>query len=82
MAILNKNAEKQTVDVSQINVVQAGAPDASESVSLDKREMKISFPSFGRVIISALEFAAFAVIAGACCWGLAWVMTTVVSLWV
>lgn len=82
MAILNKNAEKQTVDVSQINAVQAGAPDAPESVSLDKREMKISFPSFGRVIVSALEFAAFAVIAGVCCWGLAWAVTTAVSLWV
>lgn len=82
MAILNKNAEKKTVDVSQTQVMQAGALSASAALSLDTREMKISFPSFGRAIVSALEFAAFAVIAGACCWGLAWVVTQVVALWV
>lgn len=82
MAILNKNAEKKTVDVNQTQVMQAGVTGASASVSLDEREMKISFPSFGRVIVSALEFAAFAVIAGACCWGLAWVVTQFVALWV
>lgn len=82
MAILNKNAEKKTVDVTQTQVMQAGATGTSASVSLDEREMKISFPSFGRAIVSAVEFAAFAVVAGVCCWGLAWVVTTCVAFWV
>lgn len=82
MAILNKNAEKQTVDVSQTQVMQAGAEGAPVDLSLEEREMKISFPRFGRAIVSAVEFAAFAAIAGVCCWALSWVVTEFVALWV
>ena len=82
MAILNKNAEKQTVDVSHTQVMQAGELGASAALSLDTREMNISFPSFRRAVVSALEFAAFAAIAGVCCWALSWVVTEVVAVWV
>jgi hypothetical protein len=78
MAVLNRNSENKTTDVSRAQVVKS----AGAVTSVDKREMKISFPSFGRVIVSALEFAAFAVVAGVGCWGLAYAATELVALWV
>lgn len=80
MAILNRNSEKKTTDVSGAQVVKSAGVVAS--VDLKKREMKISFPTFRRVVVSALEFAAFAVVAGVGCWGLAYAATELVGLWV
>ncbi len=79
MAILNRNSEKKTADVSRVQAVKSAG--AVASADLNKREMKISFPSFGRVIVSALEFAAFAVVAGVGCWGLAYAATELVAMW-
>lgn len=79
MAILNRNSEKKTTDVSRAQVVELAG--AAASADLKKREMKISFPSFGRVVVSALEFAAFAVVAGVGCWGLAYAATELVAMW-
>jgi hypothetical protein len=80
MAVLNRNSEKKTTDVSRAQAVKSVGVLAS--ADLNKREMKISFPSFGRVIVSALEFAAFAVVAGVGCWGLAYAATELVAMWV
>ena len=80
MAILNRNSEKNTTDVSRAQTVKSAG--AVASADLNKREMKISFPSFGRVIVSALEFAVFAVVAGVGCWGLAYAATELVAMWV
>lgn len=80
MAILNRNSEKKTADVSRAQAVKSAG--AVASADLKKREMKISFPSFRRVVVSALEFAAFAVVAGVGCWGLAYAATELVGLWV
>lgn len=81
MAILNRNSEKKIADVSRAQAVKS-ADVSTASADLKKREMKISFPSFRRVIVSALEFAAFAVVAGVGCWGLAYAVTELVGLWV
>lgn len=80
MAVLNRNSEKKITDVSRVQAVKSAG--AAVSADLKKREMKISFPSFGRVIVSALEFAAFAVVAGVGCWGLAYAVTELVAMWV
>ena len=80
MAVLNRNSEKKITDVSGAQAVKSVG--VLTSADLKRREMKISFPSFRRVVVSALEFAAFAVVAGVGCWGLAYAATELVGLWV
>ena len=80
MAILNKNEHKETIDIEKSQVIKAEKNKAE--LSFDKRDMKIAWPSFGRVIVSTFEFMAFSAISGACFFDIAWAVTRFVSIWV
>lgn len=78
MALLNKDEHKELL---KQNVVTIESLDSVNQISydLDRREMKIEFPTFSKVIISAVEFIIFVALSGFICWGLAYLVTEVVA---
>lgn len=65
----------KTGEISNLQAEAAGALGTYIVDRFDRRTMKISFPSFKRVLVLSLEFILWTTITGFCCWGVAWLVT-------
>lgn len=85
MAVLQKGNRDAVIEQRSIDAIKNAVNKFNakgEEKALKKREMKITYEGFCRVLVSSLEFIAFALVAGVCCWGLAYGISQGLSVFI
>lgn len=85
MAVLQKDNRDAVIEQRSVDAIKNAVNKFNakgEEKALKKREMKITYEGICRVLVSSLEFIAFAFVAGVCCWGLAYGISQGLSVFI